>query len=489
MNYNQIFLYRRRIINIKVCAFIFGIAQLYTCALPSLDDPLEYLIQNIIIRSSQNTQVDSNIDNGAVDGTQDEDEDEAVVNQVVANGKDLILTGYYDGNAKIMRVRQDGTIDSSWTKVFDLDGVPGTTNLGHDFFRNVACSSNGDVYIAGVFKGPSSSLDLNTIVKKFDKTGGASPGWDKTINLYVEYDDPWSLTFDQDENVYLSTRNNSATFTGQGRIFKYQPDGTAFGAPWPLVIPSVSAHNFCGGVSVDSNGNIFAGCAYYSATSSTAGNNAWWIRKWDPTLNEDTTNFDLRINNPLGNTGGWHNLPYVSILDQDENFIVGGHMKSAGVTDNDAWYVRKFNRDTGATIWAHSWDIKTNLAYDSEAVRALAVDSDNNTYVVGSLNSVNGDLTKHRWAIKKLDVAGIPIPAWTKIIESPTASPDGHSYVFSVKIADDGKVYMAGSWGTGPGTTGGKGRIIRFNPDGTEDTTFDPGILDIAIRGMELCNN
>jgi len=448
---------------------------------------MEYLIQNIIIRSTQAGQSGTNLENEEIQDSQGDAAGES--QNPTSEIKDLVLAGYYDGNSKIMRIRQDGSIVNEWTKAFDLDGDAGTTiaNLGHDYFRNVKCSTNGDVYLAGVFKGPLHALDRNTILKKFDKSGVAMPGWDKKIELYNEFDDPWTLTFDQNENIYLSTRNSNATFVGEGRIFKYQPDGTEFGAPWSIVIPAVSAHNFCGGVSVDSSGNIFAGCVYYSATSSTGGNNVWWIRKWDSNVNEDMANFDIRIANPLGNTGGWHNLPYTSILDNDENFIVAGHMKSPGTIDNDAWYIRKFNKDTGAIIWTHSWDIKTNLNNDSEIARSMTVDADNNTYVVGSLNSNNGDAAKSRWGIKKLDTSGNEIPGWTKIFESPTAGADGSSIPLIVKIGEDGKIYIAGFWGTGTGITGRKGIVMRFHPDGTEDTSFNPGILDIAIYGMDLC--
>jgi hypothetical protein len=492
MNYdaNNIAQKGYKISKINILFILFVILNIHFCQLPGLEDPIQFLIQSIVIRSTLNNKGNSVQQQNTPADSNEDSQDGAVTENLNNSSKDLVISGYYDGNAKIMRIRQDGTVVDEWTKVFDLDGVPGTTELGHDYFRNVKCTGNGDVYLAGIYKGPKTTLDRNTILKKFDKSGTALPGWDKLIDLYNEYDEPWTLTLDQNEDVYLSTRNSNSTFVGESRIFKYQPNGTEFGAPWPNHIIGASAHNFCGGVSVDSSGNIFAGCVRYSATSSSfPDNNVWWIRKWDSNLNEDMENFNIRIANPLGNASGWHNLPYTSILDNDGNFIVAGHMKSPGTIDNDAWYIRKFNKDTGATIWIHSWDYKTNLNNDSEVARGLAVDSDNNTYVVGSLNSVDGDATKHRWAIKKLDTAGNPIAAWTKIIESPTASPDGHSWALWVKIADDGKIYVAGPWGTGSGVTGRKGRIIRFNPDGTEDTSFNPGILDIALYGMDLCSN
>jgi hypothetical protein len=478
---------------LKKIFIFYVIFNLHFCQLPSLVDPIQFLIQSIVIRSTFNQPGNS----ATPAGSEEDSQDGAVTGNQNNSSQDIIVAGYYDGNAKIMRIRQDGTIINAWTMVLDLDGDPVTTlaNRGMDFFSRVRCDNSGNLYAAATYKIPGGTFEQrNVLIKKYDPSGiEITAGWNKVIDISVNYMDVvGDMVLDSDSNLILSTRNNlsnNGSGNSEGRIFKYNPDGSTAGGFWPKQITGVSHFNFCGGVNVDSSGNVLGACVYYSATTATATNNVWWLRKWDALGTEDTT-WDIRISNPLGSTN-FHNFPYTILTDSNGDIVVGGMFRAPGATDNTAWYVRKLNGVTKSTIWSYYIDSRV-VSSEAEAVFSMQLAPDDGIFIVGQAWQPSPDPAKQIWGIRKLDVNGNLIPAWTKNFASPVLGgtvADEHSGAGRVVLASDGKVYIAGYWGSGPGITGQKGKVMRFNPDGTEDTSFNPGILDIAIYNMDLCKN
>jgi uncharacterized delta-60 repeat protein len=122
----------------------------------------------------------------------------------------------------------------------------------------------------------------------------------------------------------------------------------------------------------------------------------------------------------------------------------------------------------------------------SGAVEGIAIQADDKVVVVGNFKQWNGQA---RTNIVRLNVNGTVDATFAGHFFTPTVN--GEISVPGVAVAPDGKIYVAGQWGTVDGRTD---QMIRLNADGTLDTTFSvgdaaPGYLMLTLPDGTLLNN
>jgi uncharacterized delta-60 repeat protein len=122
----------------------------------------------------------------------------------------------------------------------------------------------------------------------------------------------------------------------------------------------------------------------------------------------------------------------------------------------------------------------------SGAVEGIAIQADDKVVVVGNFKQWNGQA---RTNIVRLNVNGTVDATFAGHVFTPTVN--GEISVPGVAVAPDGKIYVAGQWGTVDGRTD---PMIRLNADGTLDTTFSvgdaaPGHLMLTLPDGTLLNN
>lgn len=102
------------------------------------------------------------------------------------------------------------------------------------------------------------------------------------------------------------------------------------------------------------------------------------------------------------------------------------------------------------------------------AVEGIAVQPDDKIIVVGTFKQWNGQA---RTNIVRLDVDGSVDSTFAA--HHFTTTVNGEMSVPGVAVAPGGKIYVTGNWGTMDG--GNTTPLVRLNPDGTLDPTFNPG--------------
>ncbi|MBN1656405.1 MAG: hypothetical protein JXA30_21730 [Deltaproteobacteria bacterium] len=188
------------------------------------------------------------------------------------------------------------------------------------------------------------------------------------------------IAIDNDENVVIF-----GIFDGlpAGELFvsKLDKNGNEL---WTDIVADSDAGHTCGGVAIESNGNIIVAG---NNSISGSGINAW-IRKYDPSGNEIWTR-------TIADATA---APKIAIGSE-------GNLYISGYTSNDI-YIAKLD-STGTVIWSDTHDVG-----DDDLGFAVAVDSEENVIAGGQI----GDSSTTDIWVRKYDSNGNEI--WTDVFDS-----------------------------------------------------------------------
>ena len=317
-----------------------------------------------------------------------------------------------------------------WIKKFDPAGGEVTTGwnkqihggAGADCANAVAVSPDGSVYVAGHgydVVDPGTDLDNDWWIKKFSSDGTelAEQTFDSNVN---DSDDSVkdlvvSIEGGGSEYIYVAGYKESATSSQQQwHMIKYDSD---LNLQWQLADSLDTEASAIDGLAVSAN-LVFAagyqGGGVYYALRAYWQNNGSHNTTWDKIYNSqvfhsiavDTNGFVYAAGNDI--TGGWD------------------------------WSIHKFN--SAAVEQGGNWPMSfTNTGTD--ILYSMALDGDNDLYVVGLGNNLagNGD---QDWWIKKVHPDGTEdTDNWDKKIDSG----NGDDCAYGVTVApDDAGVYVVG---------------------------------------------
>ena len=182
---------------------------------------------------------------------------------------------------------------------------------------------------------------------------------------------------------------------------------------------------------------------YFTTINGVARNH---IARLNPDGSLDTT-FD-----PGTGANSW---VYALAVQSDGKILVGGEFTSInGVSRN---YIARLNSDGSVDTGFNGGTGANSYIY------ALAVQPDGKVLAGGSFTAMNGVV---RSSIARLNSDG-------SLDTSFTAAVAASSYVWSMALQSDGKVLVGGSFTTVGGVS--RNRIARLNSNGSLDTSFNPG--------------
>ena len=359
---------------------------------------------------------------------------------------------------------------SVWNKTYDLKDSK--SNIGVGF----ACVDSSDnlytVSTGSELKGPGNSDDW--WIKKFDNDGnhqGDDLGWNKTFDGKNQRDQIRAVTTDSSGNVYAvgwGERLVSANGFDMW-IKKFTGAGVEDTISWNKT-DHIGIIDWAYDVETSSNGAIVF-VVGSGAGLNSSGTYDWWVRSF---LNDGVE----WINNGYNNGGNSHCEARAVDRDSNDNFYVVGYGKNLnGSSSGNDWWLMKF--DTGGTRY---WNITYSSAGNNDdKAYDVAVDKDDNIYVVGYGTDLNGTTDKDWW-IMKFNSAGTRL--WNKTF---TSSGDDADIAYSVTTDSKGLVYVVGSGlNLNYSTSSDDWWIKCFNSTGSQDTqewnkTFDgTGGSDIA---------
>jgi len=198
-------------------------------------------------------------------------------------------------------------------------------------------------------------------------------------------------------------------------------------------------------IATDSMGNVYVVGSGTNLVNVTSGGD-WWIKKYSPTGVENTVNWNKSFSSAGTNADSAN---AIAIDSANNVYVVGSGTNLVNVTSGQDWWMKKFS-STGVedTVnWNKFYDFGGTTVID--IAWGVAVDSSNNVYVVGSSSGSS--------LIKKFSVNGLEDQINWNLI-------GGAKNYFKVKLDSSDNVYLVGSSFTNDYY------ITKFSSNGIEDT-------------------
>lgn len=343
-----------------------------------------------------------------------------------SDGKIICGGGFvsYNGVSEIsiIRLNNDGTKDTSFNTGTGLSMPP----------SSIVVQPDGKLIICGNFNFYN-NVEAKKIVRL--NTNGTK---DATFNVGTSFNDvAGKAKIQPDGKIIVGGAFTSYNGLPANRIIRLNTDGTkdtSFGTS--------SLNNSVSAITPQTDGKIIVGGSFTAYKGITENH----ILR----LNADATK-----DNTFNTGTGFDASLYATTLQNDGKIIVGGYFTVyKGITENR---IVRLNPDGTKDA-----SFNTGNGFNN-SVKTAVVQPDGKILVGGSFTSYNGSVQND---IIRLNPNGTKDTYFN--IGSGFNSP-----VESIFLQPDGKIIVGGGFTSYDGTTAN--RIIRLNPDGTKDVTFNVG--------------
>ena len=329
---------------------------------------------------------------------------------------------------------------------------PWTRQFGPGMARSVAVDATGNVYVAGythISAGPGQPWRRDAFLRKYDRVG--TPLWSREFGSMVAtaIDEAASVAVDLEGNIYVAgitlgaLRGQASAGDKDAFVRKYDTSGVEL---WTRQFGSPEADRALG-VAVDEIGNVYVAGTTFGALPGQvgAGPNDAFLRKYGTGGDEVWTR---QFGSPESDSASG------VAVDGEGNVYVAGwtggalpDQVSAGMEDA---FLRTYSPE-GTVLWTRQFGHPDS----SDGANGLAVDVEGNVYMAGYTNTADrGDRNAF---LRKYDPAGGE--RWSRLGE-------GFNSGFSVVVAEEGNVYVAGS--TTDRKVLGDALLRKYDPTGEE---------------------
>ncbi len=364
----------------------------------------------------------------------------------------------------------DGTEDIiGWNLTFDATGAP-------DVARGVAIDSNNYVYVVGegfnLYSEPTSGADW--WVKKFYENGtefNTTAGWNKSIDGNSNTDQALGVAIDSNNNIYVvGTATNVYNTTSQNDwwVKKFNSTGHEFNITegWNKTFDATGAGDIAYGVATDSNDNIYVVGVATNLVGAGTGSD-WWIKKFNSSGHEFNTTEGW--NKSYDGASGADIARAVAIDSNNDVYVVGQATNLVNGTSQNDWWIKKFNSSGTENISA--WNKTFDGSGSSDIPYGIDIDSENNVYVIGDSTNLVSGTSGLDWWIKKFNSTGNEtFTGWNRTFDGNS----GADSPFGINIDLEDNVYVVGyATNIVSGSSGADWWVKRFNKTGYEFNATD----------------
>ena len=281
-----------------------------------------------------------------------------------------------------------------------------------DFAKGIVIDATGNSYVTGTaFNG--SNFDIVTV--KYDADGGFV--WSNIYNGPANgWDDATGIVINSNNDVIIGGFHQVSG--SDYDIFCYKLNGTTGLQDWLYTYNGTANFDLCNAITIDNNDNVILGGAReVSATNKefvTISVSPTGVQNWLMTYTSGT-NRDV-IND-------------VTTDDLNNVYVTG---ESWGGGNNLDYYTIKYT-PAGAQIWARRFDGANSI----DIPKAITVDNNGNTYVVGT--SYRNVTIEEDIMLIRMDNNGIVL--WNSVYGGTSQDFDSPS---DVQVDDFGNIYVAG---------------------------------------------
>jgi uncharacterized delta-60 repeat protein len=407
---------------------------------------------------------------------------------IVATGDAWDGTG--DTDVAVVRLTPSGVLDTS----FGAGGHAFVDFGGYDHAAAVTLDSAGNIVLAGQFYNQNNGTS-DTAVARLTAAGaldGSFGDGGLALNDFGGFDYANGVALDPGGSIVLAGAASdplSNDFYAARLTAAGEPD-PGFGAGGHVLIDFGGGHDDASAVAIDAAGNVVV-----AGMSLSAGNGSYYAfavaRLTAGGALDETFSGDGRA--VISHTG-FHDWAYAVALDTDGNLIVAG--QSINLADGSTDFMVTRVTSLGEVDGDFGDDGLALIDFGgSDYGYGVAIDADGAIVAVGSTQSSlrKGDFD---FALARLTAAGTLVATFGDGGLVRTDFPvlaAGGAEVFgsqSVAVQTDGKIVVAG-YAVKPIDVGTKGAlydfaVVRYNPDGSLDTTFgDNGRTVIDLGGSD----
>ena len=304
--------------------------------------------------------------------------------------------------------------------------------------------------------------------------------WNKTYNggSATGNDIANSVSIDNNDNVYVVGYGmdlNDTSSSYDWWIMRF--NGSTGVRDWNKTYSTAGSNlDISSSVTTDSINNVYVvGFGDDLNGSGTAID--WWIKKFNETGMEDTSQWNLTYNG--GSITGWDRA-YSVVVDSNNNVYVVGAGYNLNTSSGADWWIMRFNGSTGIRDWNKTYD--NGAISQGDIARSVAIDSNDNVYVVGQGVYLNESDWADWWIMSFNGSTGVR--DWNK-----TYSGVGTWNIpYSVETDSNNNVYVVG-YGTNlnASDSGNDWWIMSFNGStGVRDwnKTYDGSAAGDSARNV-----
>lgn len=354
--------------------------------------------------------------------------------KILVGGNFFIFNGVFE--YKIICLNSDGTKDTFFNA---------GTGFNSDVY-SIFIKSDQRILVGGNFINYQGNLERRMICLNYDGTK------DTSFNLGTGFDgDVYTMVEQPDGKLIVGGNFNLYNGTTEKRIVRLESDGTKdtsfnIGTGFSSSVLSIA---------LQPDGKMAVGGTFVSYKGVTENRIVY--------LNSDGTRIPSFFNGD-----GFNPSVYATAYQPDGKILVGGEFSIyKGITENS---LIRLNPDG-----TKDTSFNTGTGFNSQ-VNAIALQSDGKILVGGWLTSYNG-ITENR--LIRLN------PNGTK--DTTFDIGTGFNWpVYSIVVQPNGKILVGGNFASYKGIA--ENKIIRLNSDGTKDTSFDTGtgfnndVLSIVLQ-------
>lgn len=327
----------------------------------------------------------------------------------------------------IARLNADGSLDPAFN--------PGTDSSGRVFA--IRFDANGRLLVGGQFA-QIGGLTTNGIARL-----NADGSGDATFNSGTGALGPVrDIEFDGNGKILICGMFSQYNSAPRARIARLNADGSLDGTFAPLVTAASTTPDL-NDLAVDSQGRILIAGTFNAINAVSRS----FLARLNPDGSLDT-GFDI------GPTLTFDPVRSIAVISGDR-LIVGGIFIAFGTSQGD---IRRLNAD--GTVDA---TFPTSRITSNGTVTALTLDGSGRVIVGGFFNSINGVT---RGGLARLNPDGGVDQTFAPNLSGASAK--------AIKVDGSGRILVAGTFTFGDG--GNRSGIARFNPNGSLDTSFNPVI-------------
>lgn len=344
------------------------------------------------------------------------------------------VLGAYDGltsHEVVVRLLSDGSLDTSFAGTGYRIGMAGTAATA------LALDESGNLVVGGTRL--ERFLPDGTADTSFGTDGAALPGLGIT-----------DLTLDGDGNIIAVGGKSIGRFTSAGA-----PDAT-FGTGGIVTVTSDTSYDQLFSVAVQSDGKIVVGGAL---TPTGAASQNFWIGRFTSTGEPDTS---FATTGAVTGDDGSGGVAYGVGLDATGKVVGSGFATIGGASGKNARF------DAAGALDTTFGSQGLGTAGPLEPFSNVALDPDGG-FAVGGAGFTQGAFG-YSIAIAHTTAAGAADPSFGTGGQITREVGGSFDRAHALAFQPDGKI-LVGGWAY----TGGGAGVVRFNHDGTLDTTFADG--------------